>query len=69
MAPHLREHFPELPPALVAACLDRYRALGLWDDDPGLLRAGFEWLRAAMLAAGTIRHAASFEACVDQGLI
>lgn len=69
ITPHLREHFPDLSPALLEACIDRYKALALWDDDPAVLRAGFEWLRTAMLAAGTISHAASFEACVDQGLI
>lgn len=69
ITPHLREHFPDLSLALPGTCIDRYKALKLWDDDPDLLRKGFEWLRTAMLAAGTISHGASFEACVDQGLI
>ncbi len=69
ITPHLREHFPDLPPTLLAACIDRYEALKLWDDDPALLRAGFDWLRSAMLASGTIRHGAPYEACVDQSLI
>lgn len=67
--PHLRKHFPDLPPTLLAACIDRYKALDLWNDDPALLRIGFDWLRKAMLASGAIRHGASYEACVDQGLL
>ena len=69
LAPHLRHHFPTVDPALLAACIDRYKALGLWDEDPALLRTGFDWLRSAMLAAGTIRHGASFDDCVDIGLL
>ncbi len=69
IAPHLAPWFPDLPRAMLAACLDRYKAHHLWNDDPALLRQGFDWLRAAMLAQGTIAHGASYEACVDLGLV
>lgn len=69
LAPYLAAQFPDLDPAILAACIDRYRSLGLWNNDPAVLRHGFDWLRTAMLAAGTITHGAPFEACVDTGLI
>jgi NitT/TauT family transport system substrate-binding protein len=69
LAPLLRTQFPDLAPEVLAACIDRYKALGLWSADPTLLRGGFDWLRAAMLAAGTIQREISFEACVDNGLM
>lgn len=65
LAPYLRDLFPHLAPPLLAACIDRYKTLDLWNDDPALLRQGFDWLGQAMLAAGAIRRAAPIEACID----
>lgn len=69
LAPYLHDLFPDLEPPLLAACIDRYKSLDLWNEDPDLLRTGFDWLREAMIAAGTIRRGASFEECVDTGLL
>ncbi|WP_158746264.1 ABC transporter substrate-binding protein [Acidisphaera sp. L21] len=65
----LAPYFPDLPTDLIAACVDRYRALQLWNDDAALLREGFARLRNAMLSGGAITRGASFEECVDVGLI
>lgn len=62
------EFFTHVPAGILAACIDRYRALHLWDDTPVLQRQGFERLRASMLSGGAITHGASFEACVDNEL-
>jgi NitT/TauT family transport system substrate-binding protein len=69
IAPLLAAYFPDLPEALIAACIDRYRALGLWNDDPMILREGFARLRGAMLSGGAIQRGASFEECFDVRLI
>ena len=69
VAPLLQSYFPDLPAPLVASCIDRYRALGLWNGDAALLRQGFGRLREAMLSGGALQRGASFEACVDTGLI
>ena len=68
-APLLAPYFPDLPRELIAACIDRYRALGLWDADPAILREGFTRLRDAMLSGGAIQRGASFEECFDLGLL
>ena len=49
----------------LAACFDRYKALGLWNRDPRVQREGVEWLRDAMLAAGSITTRLAYEECVD----
>jgi NitT/TauT family transport system substrate-binding protein len=49
----------------LAACFDDYKMLGLWNRDPVVQRAGFEWLRDAMLAAGYIRTRFAYEDCMD----
>jgi NitT/TauT family transport system substrate-binding protein len=65
----LAPYFPDLSQSLMAACIDRYRALGLWNDDPAILREGFVRLRDAMLSGGAIQRGASFETCFDVGLL
>ncbi len=69
VAPHLQPYFPDLPASLVASCIDRYRALDLWNGDASLLEQGFVRLREAMLSGGALQRGASFAACVDTGLI
>ncbi|MCC6532711.1 MAG: ABC transporter substrate-binding protein [Burkholderiales bacterium] len=58
-------YFETLPVQRLAACLERYRGSGLWNSDPRVSREGIERLRDAMLAAGYIRTALSYEECVD----
>jgi len=64
----LKDYFPDLPTPFFAACIDRYRALGLWGPDPVIRRAGYDRLHAAMRAAGALSRDIAFEACVDTAL-
>jgi NitT/TauT family transport system substrate-binding protein len=57
--------FPQLPRTILAACCSSYQALGVWNASPLLSRAGFDWLRDAMLASGDIGRRVEFEECVD----
>jgi NitT/TauT family transport system substrate-binding protein len=65
IAHRLASYFPDVDPAIFAAAIARYRALGLWGPDPVIRRAGYDWLHAAMRAAGTLRRDVAYEACVD----
>ena len=65
LAAAIGRYFDTMPPARLAACIDRYKALGLWNTEPVFRREGVEWLREAMLAAGFIRTRLAFEECVD----
>ncbi|MBI3199457.1 MAG: ABC transporter substrate-binding protein [Rhodospirillales bacterium] len=64
----LKDYFPDLPTPLFAACIDRYRALGLWAADPVIRREGFDRLHAAMRASGALSRDITFEACVDTAM-
>ena len=65
LAEAVGRYFEAIPKAHLAACFDRYRALGLWNRDPRFSREGVEWLRDAMLGSGYIRNRIGFEECVD----
>ena len=58
-------YFPTLAPDLLAACLARYQALGIWNQTPVLSRDGFERLKASCHSGGLIRRDTPFETCVD----
>jgi NitT/TauT family transport system substrate-binding protein len=64
----LKDYFPDLATPLFAACIDRYRALGLWGPDPVIRREGFDRLHAAMRASGALSRDIAFEACVDTAM-
>ncbi|HVC63140.1 MAG TPA: ABC transporter substrate-binding protein [Acetobacteraceae bacterium] len=64
----LAAFFPDVPPPIFAAAIERYRALGLYAPDPVLRREGFDRLQAAMLSGGALQHAIPFESCVDNTL-
>jgi NitT/TauT family transport system substrate-binding protein len=68
VAKALASYFPDLPPGIVAAAIDRYRALGLYAPDPVLRREGFDRLAAAMRSGGALAHEVPFERCVDNSL-
>lgn len=65
LAAAITDYFPDLPAATLAACCDGYKARGLWNRSPVLQRAGLEWLRDAMLAAGAIKTRFAYEDCTD----
>jgi NitT/TauT family transport system substrate-binding protein len=64
----LKDYFPDLPTLLYAACIERYRALGLWGPDPVIRREGYDRLHAAMRASGALTRDIAFEACVDTAI-
>jgi NitT/TauT family transport system substrate-binding protein len=60
--------FADLDPALLAAGIARYKALGIWMQAPRFPREAFERLEGAMLGAGAIPRAPGFAACVDTAI-
>ena len=64
----LAGYFPDVPPALFAGAIDRYRALQLYGPDPVTRREGFDRLAAAMLSGGALKSLIPFEDCVDNSL-
>ena len=64
----LHPYSPDVPEELFAQCIERYRALKLWNDNPVIQRDGYDRLHAAMRAAGTIVRDIPFESCVDTTL-
>jgi NitT/TauT family transport system substrate-binding protein len=64
----LASYFPDVPPAIYAAAIDRYRALELYGPDPVTRREGFDRLAAAMRSGGALHRDVPFEACVDNSL-
>ena len=64
----LADFFPDLPPSLFAAAVDRYRLLKLYGADPITRQEGFERLAAAMRSGGALRREIPFEECVDISL-
>ncbi len=68
IAAAIADFFPDLPQETLAACIKRYKALGLWGVNPILPRDGFERLKASGLSGGLFKSGASFEKCVDISL-
>jgi len=64
----LARFFPDVPPAIYAAAIDRYRTSGLYAPDPVLRREGFDRLAAAMRSGGALDRDIPFETCVDNSL-
>jgi NitT/TauT family transport system substrate-binding protein len=50
----LGDYFPSVPPDILAAAIDRYRALRLFAPDPVLRREGVDRLQAAMRSGGAL---------------
>ena len=64
----LADYFADVPPAIFAAAIDRYRALRLYSDDPATRPEGFDRLASAMRSAGVLKRNIPFEECVDNSL-
>ena len=64
----LADYFPDVPPAICAAAIDRYRALDLYGADPITRREGFNRLAAAMRSGGALVRDIPFQECVDNSL-
>lgn len=64
----LASYFPDVPAAIYAAAIDRYRALELYGPDPVTRQEGFDRLADAMRSGGALQRAIPFEDCVDNSL-
>jgi len=64
----LSSYFPDVPPALFAGAIDRYRGLRLYGPDPILRQEGFDRLKAAMLSGSALKRDIPFSECVDNTL-
>jgi NitT/TauT family transport system substrate-binding protein len=64
----LANYFPDVPPAICAAAIDRYRALELYGPDPVTRQEGFERLAACMRSGGALTRDVPFADCVDNSL-
>jgi NitT/TauT family transport system substrate-binding protein len=65
LARALGRYFAAIPQPRLAACIERYKALQLWNTEPVFRREGIERLRDYMLGAGYISNRIAFEECVD----
>jgi NitT/TauT family transport system substrate-binding protein len=61
LADAIREYFPGMSGATLAACCDHYLSLGVWNRTPMMHREGLEWLRDAALAGGLMRTKFRYE--------
>jgi NitT/TauT family transport system substrate-binding protein len=64
----LAGYFPNVPLALYAAAIDRYRALQLYASDPIIPKDGVERLAACMKSGGALKRDIPFEEIVDNSL-
>lgn len=61
--------FEEMAPDLLTQAVARYKSLGLWNRNPRLAQASFEWLRDACLSGGLITTGVSYEQAVDMSFV
>ncbi len=61
----LAPYFPTLDATTLTDCINRYKAAGIWGNNPILPRDGFERLRDACLSGGLIKSGATYEDCID----
>jgi NitT/TauT family transport system substrate-binding protein len=64
----LATFFPDVPAAIYAAAIDRYRALQLYAIDPMTRREGVQRLQEAMHSGGALDRIIPFERIVDNSL-
>ena len=64
----LADYFPDVPPAVFAGAIDRYRGLQLYGPDPVTRPEGFARLAACMRSGGALLRDVPFDECVDNSL-
>lgn len=65
LAEAVARYLPDVPIQTLAVCFSGYKAGGVWNANPVQQRAGFEWLRDAMLACSAIRTKFAYEDLSD----
>jgi NitT/TauT family transport system substrate-binding protein len=64
----LASYFPDVPPAICAGAIDRYRALKLYGPNPVTRPEGFARLAACMRSGSVLSRNIPLEECVDNSL-
>jgi NitT/TauT family transport system substrate-binding protein len=64
----LANYFPDVPPAIYAGAIDRYKALGLYGPDPITRPEGVAQLAASMQSGGALKRDIPFAEIVDNSL-
>jgi NitT/TauT family transport system substrate-binding protein len=62
-------YFPGMEQSLLATCIARYRALGIWTSDPHFPAEPWNRLEASMLSGGAIQRAPGYAHCVDDAIV
>jgi NitT/TauT family transport system substrate-binding protein len=58
--------FPDIALAVLEHALRRYRAAGIWSEQPAISRQGFARLADSLRSGGFISGAPRYEDCVDR---
>jgi NitT/TauT family transport system substrate-binding protein len=61
-------YFPAFDRLVLARALARYKAQGVWAEDPVLSKEGFDRLRRALLGSGFLKRAVPFAECTVNSL-
>lgn len=64
----IQPYFPDMPQQRLAAAIERYKALGIWGQDPVVSRSGYDRLRASLVSGGFVADGVPFEAATDNSL-
>lgn len=65
----VKSWFEDMDFDLLTQAIARYKGIGLWNRNPHLAQASFEWLRAACLSGGLITTGVSYEQAVDMRFV
>jgi NitT/TauT family transport system substrate-binding protein len=65
----IADFFPDMPQPLLARCLARYKAVGLWTMDPFYPEEAFTRLETAMFTAGGITRRPGFARTADNTIV
>ncbi|HEX6443013.1 MAG TPA: ABC transporter substrate-binding protein [Stellaceae bacterium] len=68
LAEVIAAYFPALEHGVLARALARYKAQGVWAENPVLSEEGFGRLRRALLGSGFLKRDVPFAECTDNGL-
>jgi NitT/TauT family transport system substrate-binding protein len=68
LAATIARYFPDVPAPILEAACRRYKALGIWNADPVLSRAGYERLFDSLRSGGFVDPGTPFAVAVDNSL-
>ena len=68
LAEAIAPYFPALDRGVLTRALARYKAQGVWADNPVLSEEGFARLRRALLGSGFLKREVPFAECADNRL-